>query len=167
MNTTRCTVENCQSAPATSQPIPLCTRHGVEVALAVLPLALAGTLAEVAGEAGEDLADLQGRVGRRWRQGQINAVLAWIREAGDAKAVSLKDVMDRLHLTQTTAYDRLSPPRPCSPKRRSRSRPEEPFVQQTRPTVRPRTAPHPAAPGRAQAAAENNRPKLMERKCRR
>jgi hypothetical protein len=85
----------------------LCTRHGVEVALAVLPLALAGTLAEVAGEAGEDLADLQGRVGRRWRQGQINAVLSWIRKAGEPKAVSLEDVMSRLALKQTTAYDRL------------------------------------------------------------
>lgn len=102
-----CTVANCQSDPATSQPLPLCTGHGVEVALAVLPLALAGTLAEVAGEAGEDLADLQGRVGRRWRQGQINAVLTWIRKAGDPKAVSLEDVMARLHLKQTTAYDRL------------------------------------------------------------
>jgi hypothetical protein len=108
VNTLRCTVENCQSAPATSQPVHLCTRHGVEVALAVLPLALAGTLAEVAGEAGEDLADLQGRVGRRWRQGQINAVLSWIQKAGDPKAVSLEDVMARLHLKQTTAYDRLS-----------------------------------------------------------
>jgi hypothetical protein len=107
VNTARCTVETCQSAPATTQPIPLCTRHGVEVALAVLPLALAGTLAEVAGEAGEDLADLQGRVGRRWRQGQINAVLSWIRKAGEPKAVSLEDVMSRLALKQTTAYDRL------------------------------------------------------------
>lgn len=108
VNSIRCAATDCQSAPATSQPIPLCTRHGVEVALAVLPLALAGTLAEVAGEAGEDLADLQGRVGRRWRQGQIDAVLSWIRWAGDPKAVSLKDVMDRLHLSQTTAYDRLA-----------------------------------------------------------
>ncbi|MBJ6623504.1 hypothetical protein [Streptomyces sp. DHE17-7] len=107
VNTTCCTVQNCQSSPATSQPIPLCTRHGVEVALAVLPLALAGTLAEVAGETGEDLADLQGRVGRRWRQGQINAVLSWIRKAEDPTAVSLEHVMDRLHLKQTTAYDRL------------------------------------------------------------
>lgn len=104
---TRCAVTNCQTAPATSQPLLLCTRHGIEVALAVLPLALAGTLAEVAGETGEDLADLQGRVGRRWRQGQIDAVLTWIRKAEDPKGVSLKDVMDRLHLTQTTAWDRL------------------------------------------------------------
>ena len=108
VNTARCTVETCQSAPSTSQPILLCTRHGVEVALAVLPLALAGTLAEVAGETGEELADLQGRVGRRWRQGQINAVLTWIRQTGDPKSVSLEDVMARLHLKQTTAYDRLS-----------------------------------------------------------
>ena len=107
VNTARCTVETCQSAPSTSQPILLCTRHGVEVALAVLPLALAGTLAEVAGETGEELADLQGRVGRRWRQGQINAVLTWIRQTGDPKSVSLEDVMARLHLKQTTAYDRL------------------------------------------------------------
>lgn len=107
VNTARCTVETCQSAPATTQPILLCTRHGVEVALAVLPLALAGTLAEVAGEAGEDLAHLQGRVGRRWRQGQINAVLSWIRMAGDPKAVSLDEVKTRLSLKQTTAYDRL------------------------------------------------------------
>ena len=108
VNTARCTVQNCQCTPATSQPLPLCTRHGIEVALAVLPLALAGTLAELAGEEGEELADLQGRVGRRWRQGQINAVLSWIRKAGDPKAVSLEDVMARLHLKQTTAYDRLS-----------------------------------------------------------
>lgn len=107
VNTAQCAVETCQSAPATTQPIPLCTRHGVEVALAVLPLALAGTLAEVAGEAGEDLADLQGRVGRRWRQGQVNAVLSWIGKAADPKAVSLEEVMTRLHLKQTTAYDRL------------------------------------------------------------
>lgn len=108
MNQTSCTVTRCLAAPATSQPIPLCTRHGVEIALAVLPLALAGTLAEVAGEAGEELADLQGRVGRHWRQGQIEAVLAWIRKTGDPKAVSLEDVMTRLNLKQTTAYDRLS-----------------------------------------------------------
>lgn len=107
VNPAPCSVANCQSTPATSQPLLLCTRHGVEVALAVLPLALAGTLAEVAGEAGEDLADLQGRVGRRWRQGQINAVLAWIRRSGDPKSVSLEDVMTRLSLKQTTAYDRL------------------------------------------------------------
>ncbi|WP_159014254.1 MULTISPECIES: hypothetical protein [unclassified Streptomyces] len=102
-----CAVTNCLAAPATSQPIPLCTPHGVETALAVLPLALAGTLASFEGATGSDLADLQGRVGRRWRQGQIDAVLSWIREAGDPRAVSLEDVMDRLSLKQTTAYDRL------------------------------------------------------------
>ena len=110
MNSTQCTVTNCLAAPATSQPLPLCTRHGVETALAVLPLALADTLAVLAGENNEDadrLADLQGRVGRHWRQGQINAVLSWIRKAGDPKAVSLEEVMARLSLKQTTAYDRL------------------------------------------------------------
>ena len=106
MNPNQCTVTDCLAAPATSQPIPLCHRHGVETALAVLPLALAGTLAGlVAGP--DELADLQGRVGTQWRQGQIEAVLAWIEEAGDSKAVSFEDVMDRLHLKQTTAYDRL------------------------------------------------------------
>ncbi|MEU5976343.1 hypothetical protein [Streptomyces sp. NPDC047315] len=106
MNPTSCTVANCQSRSAISQPLRLCTRHGVEVALAVLPLALAGTLAALADEH-EDLADLQGRVGRRWRNGQITAVLAWMRDAGDPKAVSLEQVMTRLNLKQTTAYDRL------------------------------------------------------------
>ncbi|WP_045562754.1 hypothetical protein [Streptomyces sp. FxanaA7] len=107
MTTARCTVENCQSSPATSQPIMLCTRHGVEVALAVLPLALADALAGLATDV-DELADLRGRVGRHWRQGQINAVVTWIRQAGDPKAVSLEDVMNRLSLKQTTAYDRLS-----------------------------------------------------------
>lgn len=107
---TQCTVINCQSAPATTQPLPLCTRHGVETALAVLPLALADTLAVQAGETAQELdglADLQGRVGRNWRRGQINAVLSWMHKAGDAKAVSLEDVMTRLGLKQTTAWDRL------------------------------------------------------------
>ncbi|MCL8016864.1 hypothetical protein [Streptomyces sp. AS02] len=107
MNTARCAVQNCQSSPATSLPILLCTRHGVEVALAVLPLALAETLASLADQH-DELADLRGRVGRHWRQAQINAVLSWITKAGDPKAVSLEDVMNRLGLTQTTAYDRLS-----------------------------------------------------------
>ena len=107
MNPIRCTVATCQSTPATSQPIPLCARHGVETALAVLPLALAETLVGLAGATGEELADLKGRVGRRWRHGQVEAVLAWIREAGDPKAVSLEEVMERLALKQTTAYDRL------------------------------------------------------------
>ena len=106
MNPPRCTVSTCQLAPATSQPIPLCGRHGVETALAVLPLALAGALAGLADQP-DGLADLKGRVGRRWRQGQIEAVLSWIREAGDTKTVSLEDVMERLSLKQTTAYDRL------------------------------------------------------------
>lgn len=121
VNPAPCAVAICQSTPATSQPLPLCTRHGVEVALAVLPLALAGTLAEVAGEAGEDLADLQGRVGRRWRQGQINAVLSWVRKAGDPKAVSLDDVMTRLALKQTTAYDRLKTAQDLFAEARSKS----------------------------------------------
>ncbi|MFI2620372.1 hypothetical protein [Streptomyces sp. NPDC018584] len=110
MNPTQCTVTTCQSAPTTTQPLPLCTRHGVETALAVLPLALADSLAVLAGETEQELdglADLQGRVGRHWRHGQINAVLSWIRKAGDAKGVSLEDVMTRLNLKQTTAYDRL------------------------------------------------------------
>ena len=107
VNTARCTVENCQSSPATSQPIMLCTRHGVEVALAVLPLALAETLASLADQP-DELADLKGRVGRHWRQGQINAVLSWITEAGDPNAVSLEQVQKRLDLKQTTAYDRLA-----------------------------------------------------------
>jgi hypothetical protein len=108
VNPTQCTVTHCLAAPATSQPLPLCTRHGVETALAVLPLALADTLAVLAGETNEELADLQGRVGRHWRQGQINAVLSWIRKAGGPKAVSLEEVMTRLSLKQTTAYDRLA-----------------------------------------------------------
>lgn len=106
MNPNQCTVIDCLAAPATSQPIPLCHRHGVETALAVLPLALAGTLAGLV-TGPDELADLQGRVGRQWRQAQIEVVLAWIQEAGDPKAVSLEDVMDRLNLKQTTAYDRL------------------------------------------------------------
>jgi hypothetical protein len=106
VNPTQCTVTNCQSSPATSQPIPLCAKHGVETALAVLPLALAGTLAGLADQT-DDLAELRGRVGRHWRQAQINAVHSWIQKAGDPKAVSLEDVMNRLSLTQTTAYDRL------------------------------------------------------------
>jgi hypothetical protein len=106
VNPIRCTVANCQSTPATSQPIPLCAKHGVETALAVLPLALAGTLAGLADQP-DDLAELRGRVGRHWRQAQINAVHSWIQKAGDPEAVSLEDVMNRLSLSQTTAWDRL------------------------------------------------------------
>ncbi|MET8694729.1 hypothetical protein ABZV65_19550 [Streptomyces bauhiniae] len=55
----------------------------------------------------DDLAELRGRVGRHWRQAQINAVHSWIQKARDPEAVSLEDVMNRLSLSQTTAWDRL------------------------------------------------------------
>ena len=78
----------------------------METALAVLPLALAETLAGLADQTA-DLAELKGRVGRRWRQAQINAIHSWIQRAGSPKVVSLEDVMARLGLSQTTAFDRL------------------------------------------------------------
>lgn len=46
MNSQPCTVETCLATPAIASPAPLCLRHALEIALAVLPLALADALAD-------------------------------------------------------------------------------------------------------------------------
>lgn len=48
-----CAVDTCHTEPAILRPVPLCTRHGIETALAVLPAALAGALVD-ASETSED-----------------------------------------------------------------------------------------------------------------
>lgn len=52
-------------------------------------------------------AELGRRAGRRRREVEIDLVLALIEGAGDAKAVSLDDVMARFGMKRTTAWDRL------------------------------------------------------------
>lgn len=51
---TECAVETCLTAPATLRPVPLCTVHGIETALTVLPLTLTSALTREtsAGETG-------------------------------------------------------------------------------------------------------------------
>ncbi|KFG02489.1 hypothetical protein IQ62_01735 [Streptomyces scabiei] len=52
-------------------------------------------------------AELSRRAGRSRREADIDTVYDLICELGDPRSVSLEDVMERLDLKQTTAFDRL------------------------------------------------------------